>query len=103
MAEGEAWQAAYQQYEADRIAAGEDPEAPEFYAAFERAHGSIATPAGAEDTLRVRTRRAPGDHVVGPHREMRSVLLQSSYGNDQTRISGYETPDDRPRQLVDRK
>ena len=60
LAEGKAWQAAYQEYEAERIAAGDDPSAPGFYDEFERRHGSIATPPGPEDTLRVMTSRPPG-------------------------------------------
>jgi len=60
LAEGKAWQAAYQDYEAERIAAGDDPEAPDFYAAFHRTHGSIASSPGPEDTLRIHSSRPPG-------------------------------------------
>lgn len=60
LAEGRAWQAAYQAYEAERISAGADPTEPGFYAAFHADHGPIATPPGPEDTLRILTHYPPG-------------------------------------------
>ncbi|HYE18449.1 MAG TPA: hypothetical protein VEA69_08390 [Tepidisphaeraceae bacterium] len=43
------YQAAYQQYEADRIAAGASIDDPKFYDAFLAKHGEIATPPGLAD------------------------------------------------------
>lgn len=53
LAAGEAWQAARQAFAAERLAAGADPDDPDFFAAFEAEHGPIATPPGDEDLMTV--------------------------------------------------
>ncbi len=51
LAHGLAWQEARMAYEAERIAAGADPEADDFYEAFDAEHGSIASPPGGIDWI----------------------------------------------------
>jgi hypothetical protein len=60
--EGLAYQAAYQDYEADLLT-GEDAlrvDQPGFYAGFFAEHGEIATPPGSADEIRVRTTKSLG-------------------------------------------
>jgi hypothetical protein len=49
LAFGQRYQKEYQQYEADRIAAGASLDDPHFYDDFEAAHPPIASPVGAEE------------------------------------------------------
>jgi hypothetical protein len=51
LAFGRAEQQAYQRYEAERIAAGQDPGAPDFYADFFRGRAPIASDPGNADTF----------------------------------------------------
>lgn len=54
LAEGLAYQKAYQAYEKERLAAGVAVDSPHFYDDFESRHGPIATPVGPEDRIIVR-------------------------------------------------
>lgn len=49
---GQEFQAAYQHYEVEQIAAGKSIEDPHFYDAFDAKHGAIASPAGHADWFR---------------------------------------------------
>lgn len=61
LAYGRAEQAAYQTYEAERIAAGHDPVSPGFYDDFYRGRAPIASDAGEADTI---VRKLPADRWV---------------------------------------
>jgi hypothetical protein len=58
LARGEGYQRAYQQYEADRLAAGVPIDDPHFFDAFHATHKPIASPVGPEERF-VRVPRAP--------------------------------------------
>lgn len=54
LAAGLSYQKAYQENETERLAAGTPVNDPQFYDAFDKQHGPIATPFGAEDKIILR-------------------------------------------------
>ena len=66
LAYGQGYQREYQEYEADRIAAGVSLDDPHFYDAFHKDHKPIASPVGPADTFVVESRAGAGSPETLP-------------------------------------